>query len=41
MSPARAVQRVAFIDQFRSYVINYNLGQGSGRASHRTGERDR
>ena len=27
MSPARAVQRVAFIDQFRSYVINYNLGK--------------
>jgi hypothetical protein len=27
MSPERAVQRVRFIDQYRSYVINYNLGQ--------------
>ena len=26
-SPARAQQRVRFIDQYRSYVINYNLGQ--------------
>jgi hypothetical protein len=26
-SPARARQRVRFIDQYRSYVINYNLGQ--------------
>ena len=27
MSPERAAQRVRFIDQYRSYVINYNLGQ--------------
>jgi len=27
MSPARAEQRVRFIEQFRSYVINYNLGK--------------
>jgi hypothetical protein len=27
MSPERARQRVRFIDAYRSYVINYNLGQ--------------
>lgn len=27
MAPDRAQQRVRFIDQYRSYVINYNLGQ--------------
>ena len=27
MPPERAAQRVRFIDQYRSYVINYNLGQ--------------
>ena len=27
MSPARAQQRVRFVDQYRSYVINYNLGK--------------
>lgn len=27
MSPERAAQRVRFFDQYRSYVINYNLGQ--------------
>ena len=27
MSRARAEQRVRFMDQYRSYVINYNLGQ--------------
>ena len=27
MSPERAQQRVRFIDSYRSYVINYNLGQ--------------
>jgi hypothetical protein len=27
MSPERAKQRVRFIDVYRSYVINYNLGQ--------------
>ena len=26
-SPARARQRIRFIDQYRSYVINYNLGK--------------
>ena len=27
MSPERAAQRVKFIDKYRSYVVNYNLGQ--------------
>jgi hypothetical protein len=27
LSPARAGQRVRFIEQYRSYVINYNLGR--------------
>lgn len=27
MAPDRAAQRVRFMDQYRSYVINYNLGQ--------------
>lgn len=27
MSPERALQRTRFFDQYRSYVINYNLGQ--------------
>jgi hypothetical protein len=27
MSPDRAMQRTKFFDQYRSYVINYNLGQ--------------
>ena len=27
MSPARAAQRIKFFDQYRSYVINYNLGK--------------
>lgn len=27
MAPARARQRVTFFDQYRSYVINYNLGK--------------
>ena len=27
MPPARAEQRVRFVDQYRSYVINYNLGK--------------
>jgi hypothetical protein len=27
MSPARAEQRTRFIDDYRSYVINYNLGK--------------
>jgi hypothetical protein len=33
MSPERAAQRVRFIDQYRSYVINYNLGQDLVRRS--------
>ncbi len=27
LSPERAKQRIRFIDVYRSYVINYNLGQ--------------
>jgi hypothetical protein len=27
MAPGRALQRTKFFDQYRSYVINYNLGQ--------------
>jgi hypothetical protein len=36
----RAQQRVRFIDQYRSYVINYNLGKDLVRAyiTKRTGE---
>ena len=32
MPPERAAQRVGFIDQYRAYVINYNLGQDLVRA---------
>jgi hypothetical protein len=32
MPPDRAKQRVRFFDQYRSYVINYNLGQDMVRA---------
>jgi len=32
MAPDRAAQRVRFIDTYRSYVINYNLGQDLVRA---------
>lgn len=32
MEPARARQRVKFIEQYRSYVINYNLGRDLVRA---------
>ena len=32
MSPERAAQRVRFIDTYRSYVINYNLGRDLVRA---------
>jgi hypothetical protein len=32
MSPERARQRVRFFDQYRSYVINYNLGRDLVRA---------
>src|SRR4029453_16948872 len=31
MDPARAQQRVKFIKRYRSYVINYNLGEKMGR----------
>jgi hypothetical protein len=27
MAPERAAQRVAFMEKYRSYVINYNLGK--------------
>jgi hypothetical protein len=33
MAPDRAAQRVRFMDQYRSYVINYNLGQDLVRQS--------
>jgi hypothetical protein len=33
MSPERAAQRVRFIEQYRSYVINYNLGEDLVRES--------
>ncbi|HTO88406.1 MAG TPA: hypothetical protein VMR54_12870 [Thermoanaerobaculia bacterium] len=33
MAPARAEQRVRFIEQYRSYVINYNLGKDLVRRS--------
>jgi hypothetical protein len=47
MSPERAAQRVRFIEQYRSYVINYNLGQDlvrryiekRGGTAHRPAER--
>jgi hypothetical protein len=32
MEPRRAHQRVKFFDQYRSYVINYNLGRDLVRA---------
>ena len=32
MDPKRAEQRVRFVDQYRSYVINYNLGEDMVRA---------
>ena len=31
-SPARAEQQIRFFDQYRSYVINYNLGKDLVRA---------
>jgi hypothetical protein len=33
MSPARAEQRIAFAEKYRSYVINYGLGQDMARAT--------
>ena len=35
----RAVQRVRFFDQYRSYVINYNLGKDMVRQLHRIARR--
>jgi hypothetical protein len=32
MAPERAAQRLGFIERYRSYVINYNLGQDLVRA---------
>ncbi|MEP6820860.1 MAG: hypothetical protein ABI946_00760, partial [Chthoniobacterales bacterium] len=32
MNPKRAQQRMRFIEQYRSYVINYNLGENLVRA---------
>jgi hypothetical protein len=42
MSHERAVQRVKFFDQYRSYVINYNLGKDMARRyiESRAGTRD-
>jgi hypothetical protein len=42
MTRARAEQRVRFIDQYRSYVINYNLGEDLVRRyiEHRGGTAD-
>jgi hypothetical protein len=42
MTRARAEQRVRFIDQYRSYVINYNLGEDLVRQyiEHRGGTED-
>jgi len=31
-TPAQAAQRVKFFDTYRSYVINYNLGEDMARA---------
>ena len=33
LSPARAEQRIAFAEKYRSYVINYGLGQDMARAT--------
>lgn len=41
MSPARAEQSVAFTDQYRSYVINYGLGEAMVRAWIERGNPDR
>jgi hypothetical protein len=43
MSPERAKQRIRFIDQYRSYVINYNLGKDMvGRyVEQKAGDNDR
>jgi hypothetical protein len=42
MSPRRAAKRQSFVDQYRSYVINYNLGQELVRAylERRSGDED-
>jgi hypothetical protein len=41
MPRARAEQRVRFFDQYRSYVINYNRGQGPRAGVHRAARRHR
>ena len=43
MEPARAQQRVKFIQRYRSYVINYNLGEDMVRRyiEKRSGTRSR
>lgn len=41
VSPARAEQSVAFTDQYRSYVINYGLGEDIVRAFIERGNPDR
>ncbi|WP_260580997.1 hypothetical protein [Sphingopyxis sp. PET50] len=41
VSPARAEQSVAFTDQYRSYVINYGLGEEIVRAYIERGDPDR
>ena len=41
MEPARAQQRVKFIQRYRSYVINYNLGEDMVRTLHRETKRHR
>lgn len=41
VSPARAEQSVAFTDQYRSYVINYGLGEEMVRAFIERGQPDR
>ncbi len=41
VSPARAEQSVSFTDQYRSYVINYGLGEEIVRAYIERGEPDR
>ena len=41
VSPKRAEQSISFTDQYRSYVINYGLGEEIGRAYIERGDPDR
>ena len=41
MSPRAREQRVKFFDQYRSYVINYNLGKDLVQAVRRAPRRER